>query len=478
MNTPSRSAQIISLVTLAVVLAACAGPRPGQPEQAAVTLPAQWRDPLASTQGISLSRWWEAFGDPVLNQLVDQVLAGNSDLAMAAARVQQARASSRLATAQRMPSLSASGMGAHQGDVDAFGRARVQDAWQGELSLSYELDLFGRLADLDAAARASLLATDAARSTLRLALIATTTSTYIGLRAQQARLEVLDQTLEMRAQSLQLARRRAQQGYASRLEVEQSQSEYAATEQLIASTRMSISRNEHALALLAGQPALLVAPGAGLQALTLPAIRPDQPAALLRQRPDIFQAEQQLVAADHTLDAARAALMPSLRIGLSGGVVGSNLLPDPLSIFSAGGSILAPLLDGGRLRAQADATAARRDEAAYAYQKAVLVAWRDVEDALAAARGAQAQQQAVQEQEVALREALAMSRKRYRAGYSPYLEQLDAQRGLLSAQLLEVQARADRLSAMVSLAQALGGGWEAERGQDRSPQASSSLAHP
>ncbi|WP_051156189.1 efflux transporter outer membrane subunit [Herbaspirillum huttiense] len=467
MNTPSRSAQIISLVTLAAMLAACAGPRPGQPEQAAVTLPAQWREPLASTQGISLSRWWEAFADPVLNQLVDQVLAGNSDLAMAAARVQQARASSRLATAQRMPSLSASGMGAHQGDVDAFGHARVQDAWQAELSLSYELDLFGRLADQDAAARASLLATDAARSTLRLALIATATSTYIALRAQQARLEVLDQTLEMRAQSLQLARRRAQQGYASRLEVEQSQSEYAATEQLIASTRMSISRNEHALAL-----------SAGLQALTLPAFRPDQPAALLRQRPDIFQAEQQLVAADHTLDAARAALMPSLRIGLSGGVVGSNLLPDPLSIFSAGGSILAPLLDGGRLRAQADATAARRDEAAYAYQKAVLVAWRDVEDALAAARGAQAQQQAVQEQEVALREALAMSRKRYRAGYSPYLEQLDAQRGLLSAQLLEVQARADRLSAMVSLAQALGGGWEAERGQDLSPQASSSLARP
>ncbi|MFJ3055400.1 efflux transporter outer membrane subunit [Herbaspirillum sp. NPDC087042] len=465
-------------MALAVVLAACAGPRPGRPEQAAVTLPAQWREPLLPTSGISLSRWWEAFGDPVLDQLVDQVLAGNSDLAMAAARVQQARASSRFATAQRMPSLSASGMGAHQGDVDAFGRARVQDAWQAELSLSYELDLFGRLADQDAAARATLLATDAARSTLRLALIATTTSTYIALRAHEARLEVLKQTLQMRGESLQLAWRRAQQGYSSRLEVEQSQSEYASAEQLIASTRMAISRDENALSLLAGQPALPLAPGSSLQTLALPAIRPDQPAALLRQRPDIYQAEQQLVAADHSLDAARAALMPSLRIGLSGGVVGSNLLPDPLSIFSAGGSILAPLLDGGRLRAQADATAARRDEAAYAYQKAVLVAWRDVEDALAAVRAAQAQQQAVQEQEVALREALAMSRKRYRAGYSPYLEQLDAQRGLLSAQLLEVQARADRLSATVSLAQALGGGWEAECDQDLTPQASDGRVRP
>jgi hypothetical protein len=140
---------------------------------------------------------------------------------------------------------------------------------------------------------------------------------------------------------------------------------------------------------------------------------------LLRQRPDIFQAEQQLVAADHTLDAAWAALMPAAhrpqrRCGRLQPAAGSAV--DLLRRWQPP----APLLDGGRLRAQADATAARRDEAAYAYQKAVLVAWRDGR-ALAAARGAQAQQQAVQEQEVALREALAMSRKRYRAGYSPYL---------------------------------------------------------
>jgi len=461
---------------LTALLTGCAGPRPGLPEQARVTLPAQWREAMPGQAGVSLSRWWEAFGDPVLNQLVEQVMAGNSDLAMAAARVQQARASSQLAAAQRMPTLSGGAMKVRQGDVDAFGRARTQDAWQAELSLSYEVDLFGRLANQDAAARAALLATDAARSTLRLALIATTSSTYIGLRAQQARLKVLVQTLEMRDEALQLARRRAQKGYASRLEWEQAQSEYATTEQLIATTRLAIRRHENILSQLAGQPAMPIAQGSDLTALNLPDIQPDQPAVLLRQRPDIFQAEQQLVEADHTLDAARSALLPSLRIGLSGGVVGSTLLPDPLSIFSAGTSILAPLLDGGRLRAQADATVARRDEAAHAYKKAVLIAWREVEDALAAERAAQAQEQAVQVQETALREALTMSRQRYRAGYSSYLEQLDAQRGLLSAQLLEVQARTDRLTAMVTLAQAMGGDWEhAQHAPDSTPPSMRSM---
>ena len=183
------------------------------------------------------------------------------------------------------------------------------------------------------------------------------------------------------------------------------------------------------------------------------------PSELLRRRPDIAQAEQPIVAADRSLDAARAAFLPSIRLGAAGGYVDSTLIADPVGIFSIGGSILAPLFEGGRLRAQADVAAARRDQAAYFYRKVALNAFREVEDALAALQRTSEQELVLRQQRDALARALVQATNRYRAGYSSYLEQLDAQRGLLSADLSLVQANNDRLSAAVNLFQALGGGW-------------------
>lgn len=448
---------------LLLALAACAGPRRDAPVAATPATPSAWRDIATQVNPIGEpidTHWWQAFGDPVLTQLIEDVLANNTDLAIAAMRVEQARAQTALAHAQRMPSLAADAEGGRQGDVDPFGRARRQNDGQIELTLAYEVDLFGRLSSADAAARASLLASQAARDTIRLALAATAANSYITLRAQDARLEVLRTTLDIRAASLKLAQRRTQAGYSPLLELRQAEAEYSAAEQLIAATVTGIRRQENALSLLLGKPPQWIERGSSLTAMQLPSITPGLPAALLRRRPDIYQAEQQLVAADHTLDSARAAFMPSFRIGLSGGYVDSNLLADPISIFSVGGSILAPLLDGGRLRAQADTATARRDEAAFAYKKATLVAWREVEDALAAEDGAARQESSVQAQKQALAQAYALASNRYRNGYSPYLEQLDAQRSLLSAELLLVQVKADRLSAGISLYQALGGGWQ------------------
>jgi outer membrane protein TolC len=183
------------------------------------------------------------------------------------------------------------------------------------------------------------------------------------------------------------------------------------------------------------------------------------PSELVRRRPDIAQAEQLIVAADRSLDAARAEFMPSIQLGLSGGYVDSTLIADPVGIFSIGGSILAPLFEGGRLHAQADAAAARRDQAAYQYRKVALNAFREVEDALAAFQRTYEQELILQQERDALARALVQATNRYHAGYSSYLEQLDAQRGLLSADLSLVQARGERLGAAVNLFQALGGGW-------------------
>jgi outer membrane protein TolC len=201
--------------------------------------------------------------------------------------------------------------------------------------------------------------------------------------------------------------------------------------------------------------------GIELSAISSPTLPSLLPSTLLRRRPDIAEAERNIVAADRSLDAARAAFMPDVRLGASGGYVNSSLIPDPVAVFSLGASVLAPLYEGGRLHAQADAAAARRDEAAFAYRKAALNAFREVENALAAVQHTAERELILLQQRDALARALEQATKRYRAGYSSYLDQLDAQRGLLSAELSVVQASGDHLASIVSLFQALGGGWEA-----------------
>jgi NodT family efflux transporter outer membrane factor (OMF) lipoprotein len=292
-----------------------------------------------------------------------------------------------------------------------------------------------------------------------LAVASSATTGYIGLRALDARLSVLEQTLVARQSSLRIAQRRFASGYATRLELEQAEAEYRATEQQIPLARLAIARQEHALTLLLGENPRAMERGLALSQLTAPSAPDLLPSSLLRRRPDIAQAEQQIVAADASLDAARAAFMPTISLAATGGYIDSTLIGDPVSVFSLGGSILAPIYQGGRLRAQADAAAARRDQAALAYRKAALTAFREVEDALAALVRAAEQEAALRMQRDALARALEQATNRYRAGYSSYLEQLDAQRGLLSAELALVQVRSDNLTAAVSLFQALGGGW-------------------
>jgi NodT family efflux transporter outer membrane factor (OMF) lipoprotein len=223
---------------------------------------------------------------------------------------------------------------------------------------------------------------------------------------------------------------------------------------------LEIRQQENALSVILGDDPHDIERGAELSAMSSPTLPLLLPSELLRRRPDIAQAERSIVAADRSLDAARAAFMPDVRLGASGGYVNSSLIPDPVAVFALGGSILAPLYEGGRLHAQADAAAARRDEAAFAYRKAALNAFREVENALAAVQRTGEREQILRQQRDSLAQALEQATKRYREGYSSYLDQLDAQRGLLSAELSVVQAAGDHLAALVSLFQALGGGWE------------------
>lgn len=447
-----------SLLGAAATLAGCVGPSPPPPPATRVTPPAGWRTPLTPTAPITAA-WWRGFGDPVLTGLVETALVNNVDLAIAATRVEEARAAERLSRAELSPAINAVGTSERARSIGALGRTVTGLSAQPGVEISYEVDLFGRLRTLTAAARADLAATEAARDAAALSVSAAVASGYIALRAQDARLAVARDTVAARSEALRVARRRATTGYTSMLELRQAEAEFRAAAQLVPQVELAISRQENALSLLAGGVPGPIARGRGLAELGAPPIPAELPSELLRRRPDIAAAENSLAAADTNLAAARALFLPRINLSATAGVTASTLLPGPQLLWSLGGSILAPIFDAGRIRAGANAAAARRDAAAFDYRGTALTAFREVEDSLAGVRRSGEQAADVRLQRNALSQALRLASNRYRAGYASYLEQLDAQRGLLSAELTLIQARSDQLTALVTLYQAMGGGW-------------------
>ncbi|QZP07484.1 efflux transporter outer membrane subunit [Caenibius sp. WL] len=451
----------LPLLVLAAALSACAGPHVETARFDPIAPPAQWRVDAGPTAPLDQA-WWQSFGDPLLTGLVERALANNLDIAVAASRVRDARAQERAAHAALLPTLDASASGAHSRSVGALGSPSEQWAAQPQLQAGWELDLFGRLGDQQSAARSAWLASQAARDAVRLSVAATTASGYINLLSLDARLAVVRQTLDARSATLRLVERRAGAGYSPRLELMQARADYEAAAQLIPPLEQAIAQQENALKLLIGELPGRVERAASLAALTEPAIPAGLPSELLRRRPDVAQAEHQLAAADHSLAAARKRFLPQIHLTGSAGLALSTLLPDPVGLWSLGGSILAPLFEGGRLRAGAESAGAQRDIAAFTYRKTALNAFREVNDALAVAEQTDRQTAIILRQRAALAESYRLASNRYKEGYSPYLDQLDAQRGLLASELSLVQAQASALLARVTLYQAMGGGWSAD----------------
>jgi multidrug efflux system outer membrane protein len=440
---------------LPAALAACGHvpPRDAGADQPAV--PPSWRTQIEPRAPLAQD-WWRGFGDPALTRLVEAALAHNLDVATAAARVREARA---LARSPELPTLDF-GLDVNRSHgPDPLGRPSTTTTVQPVFQAAYEVDLFGRIAEQVAAGRANTAASEAARDAVALSVAAATASGYVTLRSLDGRLLLLDATVTSRREAMRIARERAEVGYTSDLERRQAEAEYESTAQQVPQVRLAIERQEHALALLTGSPPRDIARGLALARLTPPPVPDELPSDLLRRRPDIAQAERTLVAADATLASARAQFLPSLRLSASAGRLLVSSLPEPMTIWSLGASVLAPIFDGGRIQAQVDTAEARRQQAAYAYQRTVLAAFREVEDNLSAVARTREQRAHLQAQRAALADALFHAGRRYRAGYSSYLEQLDAQRGGLAAGLALIQAMADELNALVALSQAMGGGW-------------------
>lgn len=447
--------RIGSLATVCL-LAGCVPHLQPVPSASKVAAPDQWRTQLAGQAAIE-PEWWNAFGDPALAELITRARANNPDIAIATARVREARAQERVSRSLLVPTLDASLGASESRSLNAFGTATEAFAAQPLFQASYEIDLFGRNRAQVEAAAANAAASEAAREAAMLSVTAATATGYVTLLALDQRLETLRATLASRNEALRIARDRAEAGYTSQLELRQAEAEYRAAEQQIPAIEAAAARQENALSQLIGETPRAIARGGAFGDLRAPRVPAVLPSDLARRRPDIAQAEYTLAATDARMRTARAQFLPQVRLAASVGGVYSSLLDDPVGIWSLGGSILAPLFSGGRLEGQFEAATAQRDQAAFAYRKTALIAFREVEDQLAVIARLGEQERSLLAQRDAVADALRHATNRYRAGYSPYLEQIDAQRALLSVDLAIVQVRSDRLNAHVALYQALGG---------------------
>ncbi len=447
---------VLLLAASAWVLAGCAPTLQQAPLEASIEPPVEWRTGLMDTAPVE-ANWWEGFGDPQMTRLVQQARQNNPDIRVAAARVEEARATERGSRALLLPSLGAGGEAAIRREVSPFGQAQESVAALPVFRASYEVDLFGMNDARLEGAQSGVAASEAAEEAARLSVTAATASGYVTLLALDARLAVIEETVRSRADALEFARDRAEVGYTSQLELRQAEAEYQATAQLVPQITAQIARQENALSVLTGELPHMIARGGTLADLRLPSGPATLPSELLRRRPDIAAAEYRVAAADAQMRVARAQFLPSINLGASAGAAVSDLLADPIAIWSLGGSILAPIFQGGRLNAQLDGATAQRDQAAWAYRAAALNAFREVEDRMVVLASLEAQQEPLNAQRAAVADALRHARNRYRAGYTPYIEQVDAQRALLGVELSLIQVKADQLSALIGLYQAVGG---------------------
>jgi multidrug efflux system outer membrane protein len=458
------------LIAAALALAGCVvGPNYKRPQ---VATPDQFRGAPAPDQAavsIADTKWFDLFHDEVLKQLIDRALEHNFDVRIAAERVEEARQQYGIARSELYPviTLPASFTAQRSSALGAFpfpaGTPLSASVTQAGLSLSWEIDLWGRIRRLSEAARAQYLASEEARHGVILSLISDVMNDYFALREQDLELEISQHTSSDANDNLRLINLRHERGAANGLDVRQAeQFLYTATAQ-IAAARRSIGLTEDAINLLLGNSPSDVLRGPELdQIVPPPQLPPGLPSALLERRPDIRQAEQTLIAANAQIGAARALLFPQISLtGFLGGESQplTSLLSGPARMASIAPSMVQPIFQAG-LRAGIRLTEAQQREALVSYQKTIYTALSEVSDALVAHDRTRDERIEEEKLVAALSDSVRLSTLRYRGGLDSYLQVLDAERNLFAGQLTLAQLRLLEFQSVVQLYGALGGGWQ------------------
>jgi outer membrane protein, multidrug efflux system len=463
MMPPRAAPGRVAAAAAALLVAACAaGPGYQRPE---VTLPAEWRIDAGEAGEFANVPWWTQFGDPVLDELVAAAVAGNLDVGIAAARMAQFAGALESTRSGFLPQVSYGLAGARARSSEFLvppGVDLYASQYQAAIGASWQLDLFGRLRRESEAAQARVYASEQGRRGVVLSVVSSVAAAYISLRALDRQLEIARATAANHGETLRIFELRHERGVVSRLEVAQIESQYEQALAVVPSIEAQIAAQENLLSILLGRHPGPIVRGRALADMQLPGIPAGLPAGLLAQRPDILEAEQALVAANADVGAARALYYPDLTLtGTLGqlSTVAGDLLDRAARTWALQAAVAGPIFTGGAISGRIASTEAAREGAVLGYQRAILNALREVDDALAGLRASTANHAALQRRAAALREYAGLARMRFDAGAASYLDVLFADSELFAAELAVVTASQARYASLVDIYKALGGGW-------------------
>jgi len=460
--------RLLLVALLVSVAAACTlGPDYERPP---VAVPEQWREVAASEESLANLPWWELFQDEQLQSLITTALAENRDLKIAIERIEEARATYGFSRADLYPQIDANatagGLQFSEGSLTHTpegGMDTSTEIYNVNVGLSWELDLFGRIRRANEAELANLLATEEARRAVALTVVASVAQAYVELRDLDLRLEITRRTLESRREYFSLARDRFEGGITPELDMRQAEAELYRVQSFVYQLEAAVTQKENEISFLLGRSPSPVLRGRSVVQQPIPPVVPaGLPATLLERRPDVRQAEEQLISANARIGEARAMLYPRIALTGSYGFAStdlSTLLDSPSESWNIFAGLMQPVFNAGKNRRRVEVRESQQRQAVYAYERSLLQALREVEDALIALQKAGEQRGSQAERVAAERKVLELSELRYRGGVADYLEVLDAQRSLFNAEIDEVSSVSDNVTSLVRLYKALGGGW-------------------
>ncbi|HEX5218166.1 MAG TPA: efflux transporter outer membrane subunit, partial [Verrucomicrobiae bacterium] len=447
------------------LLAGCAvGPNYSRP---AVPSQSSWKEGATSTNAAVLpTEWWAIFNDAELSALEAQAVQANQDLKVAVARVTEARALARVSKSELFPSITANGSYSwnrlSENGANALPDSKFED-FGGSFDLSYELDLWGRVRRNIEAAHADYSAVATDLQVVLLTLTADVARNYQALRSLDNERVVIEATIALRKDELQLQETRNKAGLINEVDVTRARTELANVESELQAVTRRRAQVEHALAVLCGQPPANFGVVAKATSIVPPEIPAGLPSELLQRRPDVVAAEYNFEAANARIGVAKAAFFPTIKLTGAAGYASadlSTLVDWPSRFAQFGPSISVPIFQGGRNIANLKAAEARYEQNVATYRGSVLNAFREVEDALSDLSTLAAQAEAVNRGLTSARDTVALANERYQKGLTSYLDVVDAQREALKAERQDAELRGQRAISTILLAKALGGGWE------------------
>jgi multidrug efflux system outer membrane protein len=464
-----RRKKVFIIGFLSVLCAGCAvGPNYKKPQ---VPVPPEYRGVSAEQAGkaevasFGDQKWGDAFQDETLRDLIQAALKQNYDVQIAATRILQARAQLGITRADQLPSVEGAASAANERTSQVVGRPAIEtSASRVSLSLAWELDFWGKFRRASQSARANLLAQEWARRQVISSLVSDVASAYFQLRELDLELEISRQTLASRKDSLRLTQILADGGATSMLDVRQAEQLVFNAGASIPDLERRIEQQENFISSLLGNNPQNIARGRKLvdqpHALEVPS---GLPSSLLERRPDILQAEQQLIAANAQIGVAKADYFPQISLTAEGGYQSSaltGLFAGPAGLWTLGAGAVQPVFEGGRIRNRVRFAEARTEEAKLTYQRTVQEAFREVSDSLVSYR--KSQEFRIQQEQLthSAEEATKLSNMRYKGGATSYLEVLDSDTRYFSAQLSLAQAQLSELQSLVQIYRSLGGGWQ------------------